>query len=268
MKTIKLITMLLMLCSVIYATSPDDFPVYTTYKLGTLGGLDSRATKVNNNGSVIGESETSTTIGGTSHPFLYKDGTMYDLSVFDANSVITDNPVTDTVLYYEALGINDYEMIVGRYYNGLRERACFWSPLIVDVNNNMIPQLLPNTPERSRANDINNNFQIVGNSEGVAALWQDGEIVSLGTLGGDNSSAVAINDKGKIVGFAENSDGKYYATLFDETGEGKNIQLESMGVSSCATGINNNNQIVGYYEDINHYLLLGLQDSLYHYPLP
>src|SRR5579863_10518457 len=36
-------------------------------------------------------------------------------------------------------------------------------------------------------------------------LWQDGEMVQLPTLGGNNGEATAINNRGKVAGFAENS---------------------------------------------------------------
>src|SRR5579863_10674572 len=36
-------------------------------------------------------------------------------------------------------------------------------------------------------------------------LWQDGKMVQLPTLGGNNGEATAINNRGKVAGFAENS---------------------------------------------------------------
>jgi len=36
-------------------------------------------------------------------------------------------------------------------------------------------------------------------------LWQDGKMVPLPTLGGNNGEATAINNRGKVAGFAENS---------------------------------------------------------------
>jgi probable HAF family extracellular repeat protein len=39
----------------------------------------------------------------------------------------------------------------------------------------------------------------------VAVVWKDGEIANLGTLGGYESTALAINDRGQIAGFATNA---------------------------------------------------------------
>jgi probable HAF family extracellular repeat protein len=36
-------------------------------------------------------------------------------------------------------------------------------------------------------------------------FWQDGEMIQLSTLGGNNGEATAINNRGKVAGFAENS---------------------------------------------------------------
>src|SRR6266404_4069918 len=46
---------------------------------------------------------------------------------------------------------------------------------------------------------------LVGVPENKAVLWQkDGQITDLGTLGGNSSLALAINDRGQIVGGALN----------------------------------------------------------------
>lgn len=70
----------------------------------------------------------------------------------------------------------------------------------------------------SEGNGINDNGQIAGQSlngqidplletpEGIAVLWQsDGQIVDLGTLGGNESLAATVNNRGQVVGGAANS---------------------------------------------------------------
>src|SRR5271165_6490524 len=46
---------------------------------------------------------------------------------------------------------------------------------------------------------------LTGWPEEVAVLWSQGEIINLGTLGGNESQADAINDLGQIAGFAANA---------------------------------------------------------------
>ena len=38
-----------------------------------------------------------------------------------------------------------------------------------------------------------------------AVLWQDGKAIDLGTLGGNESGALSVNDRGQVVGFATNT---------------------------------------------------------------
>ena len=71
------------------------------------------------------------------------------------------------------------------------------------------------------------------------------QVIDLGTLGGDRSIALSINNSGQIVGWAENTSGWRYATLFDPTGGGNNINLGTLGGRiSTACSINNSGQIV------------------------
>jgi probable HAF family extracellular repeat protein len=45
---------------------------------------------------------------------------------------------------------------------------------------------------------------LTGWPEAVAVIWKNGQIISLGTLGGNESLATAINDRGQVVGMAAN----------------------------------------------------------------
>jgi len=76
------------------------------------------------------------------------------------------------------------------------------------------------------------------------------EVIDLGTLGGAQSLANSINDAGQIVGQAGSSDGHSRATLFDTTGAGNNIDLNTLidpasgWTLTSANGINDSGWIV------------------------
>jgi uncharacterized membrane protein len=46
---------------------------------------------------------------------------------------------------------------------------------------------------------------LTGYAEADAVLWKDGQIVNLGTLGGNESVALWINDRDEVVGAAANT---------------------------------------------------------------
>jgi len=74
-----------------------------------------------------------------------------------------------------------------------------------------------------------------------------GNNVDLGTLGGEYSAAISINDYGQIAGRADTASGFPHATLFDPHGQGNNRDLGTVAEYSfsVATSINNSGQIVG-----------------------
>ena len=81
---------------------------------------------------------------------------------------------------------------------------------------------------------INSRRNVVGFSENglvdpltgapaeVGVLWQGGQIINLGTLGGSGSSPVQINDRGEIVGGAMNGTPDPYAAMFPQAYCGTN----------------------------------------------
>jgi probable HAF family extracellular repeat protein len=75
-----------------------------------------------------------------------------------------------------------------------------------------------------------------------AAIWQNGGIKDLGTLGGPQSAANGLNDLGQVVGSAASTDGSTHCFLWQD---GVMTDLGVYAPVSCvATGINNLGQIL------------------------
>jgi probable HAF family extracellular repeat protein len=68
--------------------------------------------------------------------------------------------------------------------------------------------------------DINDRGQVVGhhfdlsNGQTQAVLWQNGRVTELGTLGGDSSEAIAVNERGQVLGESTAADGTTHAFLW------------------------------------------------------
>jgi probable HAF family extracellular repeat protein len=98
----------------------------------------------------------------------------------------------------------------------------------------------------SSAVAINERGQVVGTLCLQAFLWQRGRMWrDLGSLGGDESSAAAINDHGQVVGTSKTRSGVEHAFLWQN---GKMTDLGALPGKkySGAVGINNHGQIIGY----------------------
>jgi probable HAF family extracellular repeat protein len=115
---------------------------------------------------------------------------------------------------------------------------------------------------QSYANDKNNRGQVVGLRyvEDVRAfkafMYKDGIMKNLGTLGGSNSGAYAINDSGHIVGdstLTQSNNFVFHAFLYDGT---TMKDLGTLGGTvSWGLDINNSGQVVGYSYTDESYML-------------
>ena len=248
--------------------------------LGTLGGKSSRATSINNAGVIVGQSDIPTDYdGGARHAFIWSNGTMSQLGTLggsfsfahdinDAGKVVGNASTSDgsrAFLYSEgtmtnlgtlpddngssALSINNAGTVVGVSFIGdLSQHAVKWQEGTITL-----------LSDSGIASDINESGQIVGYTFSLnelqhtvhrAVLWQNGTMIELGTLGGNESSAGAINNAGKVVGQStinETSNVRHPFVWHDGTMSDLNDLLppNSGWTLSTATDINNNGQIVG-----------------------
>jgi probable HAF family extracellular repeat protein len=149
-------------------------PTFRAVDLGTLGGVSSRATAVNNRDEVVGVADTPT---GERHVFLWRDGTMIDLNM--PGCVPFD--------------VNDHRQVVGWCENswGLSD-AFFWEDGVkTDLSRGTI---------QSIAWAINNRGEVVGFTapgDGTmnGFLWRDGRFTDLPL-----ADPRDINDRGQVVG--------------------------------------------------------------------
>ena len=252
MKRINLFTLLIIFLLLSVSTKTKAY--YEIIDLGTVAGSSSSfrswAYSINNNGEIVGFSETN------SFDYYYRACSLD--SSGNGNNV--DLGALEGYRDSKARSVNENGQIVGNANNGNEYtncRATLFGPN--GTSSNIDLGTLPDCAY-SEAWSNNNSGQIVGwasNSSGTkltlfrAALFDqsgDGNNIDLGTLGGDYGRAYSINDYGQIVGVASDSLDDFYATLFDASGDGNNINLGTLpgyDYQSHAYCINNHGQIVG-----------------------
>jgi probable HAF family extracellular repeat protein len=177
--------------------------------LGTLGGLESSAAYVNDGGEVVGFTTINTIpdpfsfLGGSIHPFIWKNGVMCDLgtlggpdaSVAGGCNAERQNLVTGGSFINSNVNLNTGIPTV---------HAFLWqNGKMTDLGN------LGGTlagPFVDAAQCVNNRGQVAG----VSSLpgdqifhpffWDHGVLTDLGTLGGDFAITSWLNDVGDVVG--------------------------------------------------------------------
>jgi probable HAF family extracellular repeat protein len=220
--------LLISLCGVGQKTHAATFSITD---LGTLGGSYSLGYGINNSGTVTGETETSNTL---THAFIYRAGTMSDLSSFTVGQV-----------YSSGHGINNSNEVVGEAAAGGFYRAFLAS----GTNRTDLGGL---GGDYSNAYGINDSTQIVGESTLSPAqggythafLRTGSTMADIGTLGGNYSSARSVNQFGHVVGEANTAANVTHAFFYNGT---TMIDLGTFGgQESSASGINNSDTVVGY----------------------
>lgn len=215
---------------------------FTLRDLGTLGGLSSSASGINDLGDIVGSSLDSS---GQWRATLWPagGGAPRDLGG------LSDLPYGNF-----GSGINSSGDVAGSSYTyGPGQRATLWSASGAPPRD---MGALPNSSSSS-ADAINDAGDIVGlsnvwgqlSSYPHATLWpaSGGPPRDLGSLGGLRSEATAINSAGTIVGFTDISSGAPHATLWLAAGGApRDLGMPGGGGDhSAAYDINDSGDVVG-----------------------
>jgi probable HAF family extracellular repeat protein len=234
---------------VTFPAAPSLHAQATLTDLGDLGGGQSDAEGLNNEGQVVGYSTTSS---GDTDAFLYSNGTMTNLGILAGD---TDSAAT---------GINDSGQIVGysgttstfANYNGVPNPGYNGTAFLYS-GGTMTDLSTSVGGTSSAATGINNSGQVVGYStassgESYAFLYSGGAVTNLGFLGSESgvyssSLAFGINSSGQVVGGSSTNDAGRIAFSYS-VGTMTNLgSLPGPNVSggSAATAINSSGLIVG-----------------------
>jgi probable HAF family extracellular repeat protein len=192
--------------------------------LGTLGGSNSFPADINEAGQIVGWAETP---DGATHAVLWEHGAIQDLGTQFERSSLAEH-------------INNAgQVIVESRSNPFFDpaaRSFLW-------DNGIMLEL----PLHAAA--INEPGRIAGwvttdAGKRRAALWDKGVVTDLGTLGGDESWALALSNSGVVVGAALTATGEQHAFSW-KAGEMEDLRLLPGSVSTEAVALNEAGRVTG-----------------------
>jgi len=241
--------------------------------LGTLaGGTESLGIYINDSGQVIGFSDNGVPdpfsfpfffTGTQIHTFLWTNGAIRDIGTLGGPDAVPGTSCSG----------QPRNVIVGLSYTSFTPNLTTGIPtldpyiwkngVMVDLGNlgGTISGVGPNgIAAGPLVPCANNHGQVIGVSNlpgdvmSHAFSWEDGVMTDLGTLGGDNSEAIWLNDAGEVAGSADLPGGQiHHAALWTK---GKIHDLGTVAGDPCSRGlaINVRGQVVGGATDCSNFL--------------
>src|SRR5579859_2036232 len=239
--------------------------------LGTLGGTESLGIYVNNANQVIGFATTSTAadpvgfFGFPTHTFIWQAGekrdigTLGGLDAFPGASCgnspagVVVGGSTTSITPNPATGLPDADPFLWR--NGK----------MVDLGalggTNGYGQCMNNRGQvigsfSLAVNPVACNFPFLSSiGPGCHAFfWQNGAMTDLGTLGGDNSEAIWINDAGVVVGSADLPGSQTHDAVVWINRKIHDLGTVAGDPCSRGRGLNSSGQVVGGSSDCHNFL--------------